>query len=203
MFLSLPLKQRKLSVWRISLICPDQIQIQNFFIFKKIIYKADYMDYIKEIELEILTWLNETGKLFEDEIEQHFGDRWLPCSPVFFELFARADLTRSYVTIEGKRRYTYELSSYGLLKLAALKKQKSDDHNASILQNNAVKESRGLNRWTVLGVIIALLTLLSAVYVIVAPYFHSKSDQTKTGSTSLAKKDSAAKSDSLFSPNGK
>jgi hypothetical protein len=135
------------------------------------------MDHIKEIELEILTWLNETGKLFEDEIEQHFGDRWAPYSVVFFELFAKADLTRSYITIEGKRRYAYELSSYGMLKLGSLKKEKTDDLSAGTFRNNAVKESKSINRWTILGVIIALLTLLSAVYVIIAPYFHSKTNR--------------------------
>ena len=112
------------------------------------------------MELEILTKLNERGKIALNEFAELFPD-WNEPFLVFFNLSERGNFSRTCETRDGTYVYFYELNPAGRDRLSALERDRTVE-----------KHVKNRNRWLLILTIIAGMIAAKAAWPVILAWFN-------------------------------
>lgn len=85
------------------------------------------MEYQKEMELKVLSKVNELGKVSINEFVNCFPTRHEPHLVFFYNLSEKGDLVKTTEAGDNRFLYFYELNNYGKRKLMELEFEKKID----------------------------------------------------------------------------
>ena len=118
------------------------------------------MERSKELELEILSKLNDRGKIALNEFAELFPD-WNEPFLVFFNLSERGNFSRTFEARNGSYVYFYELNPAGKDRLNALEQDRTTE-----------KHVKNRNRWLLFLTIIAGMIAAKLSWPVILSWFN-------------------------------
>ncbi len=130
------------------------------------------MKHEEKLELDILSKMNETGKIEMVKFSTLFPD-WADYETTFTRLQGEGVFSQTFDSIYGVYSYYFELNNHGKVRLKSLLKEKSDEEEFKKWQSKQSLESSSVNNGTKILVAIGIATLfivIATLYYTCNPY---------------------------------